>query len=239
MRLIASYHGVSEKTEVENDWPTVYEWYEKAVLPIEKGGMAIRNMGVVALTAFACSLAASLKHMAIVFPDWITLGQQGEVLQISHGAFPEASAQVLQSIEQYRRRVPHGTFKETDGFPAILKTIVDIESGDVATPRETQSQGSSQDFSNCCEGLRLSRRRTSQGVLYSEFLKGELQRLLTRSKARADAASENGYHDERLRHRTWLSSINDDSGAWLTAGVSPKMFEMSNSEFVSANEVLD
>ena len=81
------------------------------------------------------------------------LEQQGDVLQISHGAFPEASAQVLQSTEQYRRRVPQGIFKESDGFPAILKTIVDIESGDAATPRETQSQGSSQDPSNCCEAV--------------------------------------------------------------------------------------
>ena len=41
-------------------------------LPIEKGGMAIRNMGVVALTPIACSLAASLKHMAIISPEqWI------------------------------------------------------------------------------------------------------------------------------------------------------------------------
>ena len=55
-----------------------------------------------------------------------------------------------------------------------------------------------------------------------------------RSKARADTAFENGYHDDRARHRNWLSSINNDSGAWLSAGVSPKMFEMSNSEFVSA-----
>ena len=31
-----------------------------------------------------------------------------------------------------------------------------------------------------------------------------------------------------------VSSINDDSGAWLMAKASPKMFEMSNSEFVSA-----
>ena len=58
--------------------------------------------------------------------------------------------------------------------------------------------------------------------------------LLARSKARVDASSESGYHDERVRHRSWLSSINNDSGAWLLAGASPKVFEMSNSEFVSA-----
>ena len=63
--------------------------------------MAIRNMGVVALTAFACSLAASLKHMASIFPEWITLGQQGDQMQISHDASPEIemSAQVLHYIE--------------------------------------------------------------------------------------------------------------------------------------------
>ena len=121
MRLVASYHGVSEKAEIENNWPIVYEWYEKAVLPIEKGGLAIRNMGVVALTAFACSLVASLKHMATVFPEWITLGQQGELLQISHDASPELSAQVCQCVEQYQRRVPQGAFKESDCFSAILK----------------------------------------------------------------------------------------------------------------------
>ena len=37
----------------------------------EMGGMAIRNMGVVALTAYACSLVASLKRMATTFPEWI------------------------------------------------------------------------------------------------------------------------------------------------------------------------
>ena len=26
MRLVASYHGVCEKAEVESRWPTVYEW---------------------------------------------------------------------------------------------------------------------------------------------------------------------------------------------------------------------
>jgi len=95
-------------------------------------------------------------------------------------------------------------------------------------------QGSSQDPCARREGLQSSRRRTSQGVLYSDFVKGELQRLLAQSKVRADADFENGYHDDRARHRNWLSSINDESGAWLSAGVSPKMFELSNSEFVSA-----
>ena len=113
MRLVASYHGVLDKSEVQSNWADVYEWYERATLPIEKGGMAIRNMGVVALTAFACSLTASLKHMANIFPEWITLEQRGNQMQFSCDASPEVSAQVLHYVELYRRRVPQGAFKET------------------------------------------------------------------------------------------------------------------------------
>ena len=44
MRLVASYHGVSEKLEVENNWPAVYEWHERATLPIEKGGLSGKEL---------------------------------------------------------------------------------------------------------------------------------------------------------------------------------------------------
>ena len=43
MRLVASYHGVCEESEVQSKWPVVHEWYERATLPIEKGGVAIRD----------------------------------------------------------------------------------------------------------------------------------------------------------------------------------------------------
>ena len=59
-------------------------------------------------------------------------------------------------------------------LPGYLKIIVDLESSDATTPRETQSQGSSQDPSSRREGLQSSRRRASQGALYSDFAKGEL-----------------------------------------------------------------
>jgi len=74
MRLVGSCHGVCEKAEVDSRWPELHEWHGRATLPIEKGGLAMRNIGTVALTAFACSLATSFKHMATIFPEWITLG---------------------------------------------------------------------------------------------------------------------------------------------------------------------
>ena len=47
------------------------------------------------------------------------------------------------------------------------------------------------------EDSQPARRRTSQGALYSDFVKGELQRLLARGKARADTVFENEGHEDR------------------------------------------
>ena len=123
--------------------------------------MAIRNMGVVALTAFACSMAASLKRMANIFPEWISLGRQGDLLQVSHDAFLEMSAQVTHYVGEYRRRVPQGIFKENDDFSAILKNIDYLERGDLARSRETQLQSSSQDSPQELNAPRLRVKRRS------------------------------------------------------------------------------
>ena len=90
--------------------------------------------------------------------------------------------------------MPHGLFnKENDDFSAILKNIVDLENGDIANSREAQLQSSSQDsFDECEASQRMPRRQTSQSVSYSNFVKEELQRLLRRSKARAEALTFRG-----------------------------------------------
>ena len=80
---------------------------------------------------------------------------------------------------------------------------------------------------------RSKRGRSSQGVLYTDFVKEEFKRLLSSSKARAEAAPCSDHALDEVRYRNWLSVVNPDSGVWLTAGASPKIFEMSNDEFVS------
>ena len=60
----------------------------------------------------------------------------------------------------------------------------------------------------------------------------ETKRLM--SRAQAEAAPHNDYVFHKVRRRNWLSVLNMDSGVWLTAGASPKIFEMSNDEFASA-----
>ena len=100
---------------------------------------------------------------------------------------------------------------------------------------EPQLQSSGHTLSDDISVAQRSKRgRSSQGVLYTEFVKEEFKRLLTTSKARAEAAPRNDYAFHKVRYRNWLSVVNPDSGVWLTAGASPKIFEMSNDEFVSA-----
>ena len=179
-------------------------------------------------------LGSFVKAASHIFPKWITVGQHHDLLQISHETSPDICAQVIHYVGEYRRRVPQGPFKENDDVSAIIKTIVDLEKSNIPSSRETQLQSSSQDsFEECEDSQQSSTRRTSQSVLYSEFVKEEFLRLLRRSKERSDAAFLNCVDNDRTRHRNWLSSINSDSGAWLAA-VYPKMFEMSNTEFVSA-----
>ena len=143
--------------------------------------------------------AASLKRIAAIFPNWITLGPQGDLLQASYEASPEMSAQVIQCVKEYRRRVPHGTFKENDDFSAILKSVAFLESGSLASSREAQLQSSDHDLSQQSHALgRNVRRRSSQRVLYYDFVKLEFQRLLSRSRERAQAISQPGDDYDRI-----------------------------------------
>ena len=82
--------------------------------------------------------------------------------------------------------MPQGIFKESDGFPAILKTIVALEDYEEVNLSEAQLPSSSQASSDWLSVVQGSKRgRSSQGILYIDFVKEEFKRLLGRSKARS------------------------------------------------------
>lgn len=123
------------------------------------------------------------------------MGRQDDLLQISHEASPELSAQVLHYVGEYRRRVPQGPFKENDDFSASrlsailkLKNIDDLERGNFASsPREAQLQSSGQNSpQESDDPRRRARRRSSQCILYlySDFMKVEFQRTLGQERGR-------------------------------------------------------
>ena len=56
MKLLAafySYHGAHDANDLNRNRRQIAELYEIAALLIDKGGMALSNVGLVSLTAFA------------------------------------------------------------------------------------------------------------------------------------------------------------------------------------------
>ena len=106
MKLLASYHGIYDDDDFNRSRGQIAKLYERAALPIEKGGMGLTNISLVSLTAFPCSFAASLRDLAKSFPNWITLGREGRLQRISENESPSLAAQVLNSIDQYRTLAP-------------------------------------------------------------------------------------------------------------------------------------
>ena len=100
MKLLASYHGLYDESDLTRAWPSFREVYERAALPINKGGMELRSVKLVFLTAFACSLVASLKHLAKAFPDWINLDRDGNLLRVAFDRSPDMSRQVELRIKE-------------------------------------------------------------------------------------------------------------------------------------------
>ena len=224
MKLLASYHGIYDDNDFNRSRDQIAELYERAALPIEKGGMGLRNISLISLTAFPCSLAVSLKDLAKSFPNWIVLGREGSLLRISENESPNLAAQVLNSIDQYRMLVPEGFFREGDDLSAIMKTIESIDERRNANHRPSQLRR---------EPVPLAWKKTSQAALYAQLIGVEFERLIEVSKAQASAVRD---HNDlaRVSYRNWISTINENSGAWLSMGLSPKLFQMSNNEFVSA-----
>ena len=94
------------------------ELHERAALPIEKGGMALNNVVFISLTAFVCSLAASMRELAT----------------------PDIAAQVVNFANQYHVLAPQGFFKEGDDFSAIMKTIDSVDARRFVNQRRSQLQ---------------------------------------------------------------------------------------------------
>ena len=57
---------------------------------------ATHYLALASLSAFACSLAASLKDLAEVIPDWIEVGDDGLLVRILEDKSPSLSTQVVE-----------------------------------------------------------------------------------------------------------------------------------------------
>ena len=176
MKLLASYHGIYDDDDFNRSRGQIAKLYERAALPIEKGGMGLTNISLVSLTAFPCSFAASLRDLAKSFPNWITLGREGRLQRISENESPSLAAQVLNSIDQYRTLAPEGFFREDDDLSAIMKTIESIDERRNSSHRPSQLRR---------EPDAPTWKKTSQAALYAQLIDVEFERLIAATKMQA------------------------------------------------------
>jgi hypothetical protein len=122
-------------------------------------------------------------------------------------ASPDVTDQIVDFANEYRLLAPQGPFKEGDDLLDVMKSIESIDARRGAT--------------------------TAQGALYSYLIDAETNRLLEMVKRKANETRDHTSY-AKVKWRNWFSLMNLDSGAWLTAGLSSKLFVMSNDEFISA-----
>ena len=91
-------------------------------------------------TAFACSLAASMKELFKIFPDWIEIGNDGALVSVLYDKSPDVAAQVVNFANQYRALAPQGVFREDDDFSAIIKAIESVDTRRIVNQRGSQLQ---------------------------------------------------------------------------------------------------
>ena len=81
--LIASYHGYYDQKKIDDQPKLFSDLYKRVSFSIEDGGMALRSIDSVYLTAFICSMAASSNYLAKNFPQWIQTSIVDDVLKIT------------------------------------------------------------------------------------------------------------------------------------------------------------
>ena len=79
MKYLVSYHGIHNVDDFNRNRRKIAELYERAALPIDKDNMALSNVGLISSTAFACSLAMSLKDLAKKFLTRLKLTKTGSL----------------------------------------------------------------------------------------------------------------------------------------------------------------
>ena len=71
---------------------------DRAALKIKEGGLSLGCWDATHAAAFLSSLAASIPHLAKVFPSWANLDRNGKIVSISDERNPYITRQIRQVV---------------------------------------------------------------------------------------------------------------------------------------------
>ena len=230
--LIASYHGIYDKQTINDQLPSLTDLHRRVSFPIANGGLALRCIDSVFLTAFLCSMAASAIHLSNHFPLWIqtsTVDNVHQITSINETISQSTSDQLMNSVQEIQSKVTNGPFDSLDSLALIFNKLVKMSNHET-----TQLEPDDQTFEETLELYEPPiKHSSSQSALYKQLIDAEFADFKTQKKALANTAnSERPYN--RLYYRYLISSINQYSGAWISAGMSDPSFRLSPFEFTAA-----
>ena len=164
LKFIASYHGVYDQRDLDFRREKLLQVYKRAALPIDVGGMSLRNIDNVNLVAYPCSFVASIKEIAKVFPHWISLNECGDVSAFNSLCSQRTHDLLTSLVEKFNALVPDSIFKDLHSLPAVLNKILRLQEVGARVREGFDDDG--------------FRKRSSQSILYSCLAKSDLDKLI-------------------------------------------------------------
>ena len=222
MRLIASYHGIYDQETFNNQPELFTDLYKRVSFPIANGGLALRSIYSVYLSAFICSMAASSKYLAKIFPDRIQtsiVDNVHKITSINENISPYTDKQIMYCAEKIQSIVPNGHFEGLTLPALIINKLVELRN-QKTTQLELEDQSPDDSL-----GLYdpIFKHSSSQSALYQQLIAAEFDKFKKdKDKDKEDLANKNDSQRpyNQLYYRNFVSSINPTSGAWLLAGMS-------------------
>ena len=230
--LIASYHGYYDQERI-NSQPQVFsDLYKRVSFPIDDGGLALRDIDSVHLTAFISSMAASSKFLAKNFPLWIQTGIVDDVLKITsfnENTSPFITNQIMMCVQKVKSIVPNGHFEGLNHPASIINKLVEL-SNQKTTQLEPDDQSPDEYLGFYDPPFKHS---SSQSALYQQLIHAKFGEFRKEKENLANTRNFERPHNQ-VYYRNLVSSINPTSGAWLLAGMSHPSFLLSPFEFAAA-----
>ena len=168
-RLIASYHGIYDQDTVNNQPELFMDLYKRVSFPVAQGGLALRSMDSVFITAFICSMAASFKFLAEIFPDWIQtsiVDNVHKITSINENISPYTNNQIMSCAEKIQSIVPNGHLEGLTRPALIINKLVELSNRKI-TQLEPEDQSPDDSL-----GLYdpIFKHSSSQSALYQQLI---------------------------------------------------------------------
>ena len=178
MRLIASYHGIYDQETFNNQLELFTDLYKRVSFPIANGGLALRCIDSVYLTAFVCSMAASSTHLANYFPEWIQtsiVDNVHKITSINENISPYTNDQIMFCVQKIQSIVSNGYFEGLTRIAPIINKTVKL-SNQKTTQLEPDDQ-SPDEFLELYEPP--FKHSSSQSALYQQLIVAEFDAFKT------------------------------------------------------------